>query len=309
MRSDEVIKICVPGSTANLGPGFDSIGLAVNKYLTLEVVRSVDWAFYPQTEEVSSIPRGEENLIYKVASALAADYDCSLPPCSVKVSSDIPIARGLGSSAAAIVAGVELTNELCGLELSIEEKLRAASENEEHPDNVGASLFGGLVIGSHREDDTDLLHFTDLLIDIVVVIPDYEVMTKDARSVLPSNLTHHQAVEASSISNVLVAAILTKNWDLAGKMMEKDMFHQPYRSTLIPEVNEVRAVAIENGAFGVALSGAGPTVICFAEKGKGNHLCQKLKEKFDGYVVEELKIDTIGSSVEFLSDQSVECFK
>jgi homoserine kinase len=295
MREGEMLKIVVPASTANLGPGFDSIGLAVSRYLTLEVTLHEKWEFVPKTEEVKEIPTGEENLIFKVADKLAKQYGVELPPCLVHVYSDIPFTRGLGSSAAAIVAGIELANELGGLRLSQPEKLRFASEYEGHPDNVGASLYGGLVIGSHRQDETDVVHVPIIDLDLVVVIPPYEMETKKARNVLPNEFSRSYAVEASAVSNVLVAALLTENWELAGKMMDCDLFHQPYRSPLVPELDSVRAVAKQHGAFGVALSGAGPTVICFAEKGNGARLYEKLAAMFPTHQVEQLFVETQGS--------------
>ncbi|WP_078544221.1 homoserine kinase [Litchfieldia alkalitelluris] len=300
MSARKPFQIKVPGSTANLGPGFDSIGLAVNRYLTLQVEQSTKWSFVPMSKDVENIPTGTENFIYKVAEKVAAKYDVSLPPCIIHMTSDIPLARGLGSSAAAIIAAIELVDTLCDLRLSRDEKLRISSEFEGHPDNVGASLYGGLVIGSHRDKMTDLVQLNDVDFDIVVAIPRYEVMTKDARAVLPTHFTHEQAVEASAISNVMIAALVTKNWALAGKMMDLDLFHQPYRKKLIPEMDDIIKAAKNTGAFGVALSGAGPTVICFAEKGRGKSIVKDLAPLFGHLSVDELKIEKNGSNVSTL---------
>jgi homoserine kinase len=297
MREGEMLKIVVPASTANLGPGFDSIGLAVSRYLTLEVTLGDRWRFVSRSSEVADIPSGTENLIFQVADQLAKEYKRELPSCFVNVYSDIPLARGLGSSAAAIIAGIELANELADLSLTLEEKARFASSYEGHPDNVGASLYGGLVIGSHRKEETNIVHINDLELDLVVIIPSYELKTTAARDVLPDHFTRMVAVEASSVSNVLVAALLTKNWHLAGKMMDCDLFHQPYRKAIIPELHAVQAVAKEYGAFGVALSGAGPTVICFAEPGHGKKLKEKLSSHFNAYTVELLSVERNGSQV------------
>lgn len=297
MNDGEMLKIVVPGSTANLGPGFDSIGLAVSLHLTLEVVRAESWEFIPKTDEVKSIPTDESNLIYQVASKLASEYGVTLPPCHVFVSSNIPFTRGLGSSAAAIVAAIELANELGCLCLSQAEKMRAASIYEGHPDNVGASLYGGLVIGSHLNERTHVVNIPHIPIDLIAVIPTYELETKKSRTVLPSVFTRAQAVEASAISNVLVAALLTHNWSLVGEMMDADVFHQPYRESLVPELQHVRTVAKRNGAFGVALSGAGPTVLCFAERGRGKEVYASLQVAFPHCDVRMLSVETTGSRV------------
>lgn len=291
-------RITTPGSTANLGPGFDSVGMAVNRYLTLDVIPNDTWHFIARSADLAGVPEGKENLIYQVAESVAKDYQVELPPCKVEVTSDIPLSRGLGSSAAAIVAGIELANQLLDLHLSSEEKLRRASNLEGHLDNVAASLYGGLIVGSHREDGTDMVHggFPD--IDMVVYIPAYELKTEKARSVLPEQMEYKQAVLASGISNVLVAALLTSNWSLAGEMMAKDLFHEPYRRELVPELAMVNSLADELGAYGVALSGAGPTIICFAPSGKGESIQLKLKDNFPDARIEVLKVDQTGLCVD-----------
>ncbi|MBS2970401.1 homoserine kinase [Metabacillus sp. KIGAM252] len=301
MKEGEMLKIKVPGSTANLGPGFDSIGLALSRYLILTVALSDSWFFEAESPETSGLPEGKENLIYQVAERTAAEYGGSLPSCHVKVWSDIPVARGLGSSAAAIVAGVELADALCGLALTLEEKARLASLEEEHPDNAGASVYGGMVIGLHQKDETSIVHLSDFQMDPVVVIPSYKVFTKDARDVLPASLPFKTAVEAGAVGNMLVAAFMTGNWKLAGKMMEKDLLHQPYRGTLTPELELVADAAKEAGAYGTALSGAGPAVICFAKPGDGPRIAELLRKQFAACHVDLLFVPSEGSTVEHFS--------
>ncbi|MBM7605393.1 homoserine kinase [Metabacillus crassostreae] len=302
MKEGEMLKITVPGSTANLGPGFDSIGLALGKYLTLEVKAAKQIRFIPMTEDVKDIPTNEDNLIAKVALKVASMHNKPLPACEVKVWSEIPMARGIGSSAAAIIAGIELANQLCQLQLTNDDKLRISSLEEGHPDNVGASLYGGLVIGLHEQEQTEIICVKNIDVDAVVVVPKYEVFTSDARNVLPQVLEYKTAVEASAIGNMLVAGLMTNNWPLVGKMMNKDLFHQPYRSTLIPEIKLVQEKMAELGAYGSALSGAGPTVICFIEKGKGNTLAKKLAADFTDCDVEHLSIDLEGCKVELTQE-------
>ncbi|MCH1625534.1 homoserine kinase [Fredinandcohnia quinoae] len=298
MKSKRSLQITVPGSTANLGPGFDSLGLAVSRYLTLHVEPSDKWEFIPISPILNDIPTGQENLVYVVASQIARAFSKDLPPMRVNVSSDIPLARGLGSSAAAIVAAIELTNEICDLQLTDDEKLQLACQYEGHPDNVGASLFGGLVIGSHRgSENTDLIRVNTNSFEMVVLIPSYELKTTDARKVLPEQLSHQDAVKASAISNVLVAALLTNNIKMIGKMMDLDLLHQPYRTSLIREFEKIREAAKRQGAFGVAISGAGPTVICFVENGKGKEVKASLMSEFEDFLVEEISIETKGSTI------------
>ncbi|MCM3568265.1 homoserine kinase [Neobacillus mesonae] len=287
--------IKVPASTANLGPGFDSIGLALNLYLTLDVEKSDQWEFVSSNQELTDLPNGEQHFIAKTALGVAEKYGKVLSPFKVKLESEIPLARGLGSSASAIVAGIELVDLGLGLGLSKEDKLLLATELEGHPDNVGASIYGGLVVGCYQNQEVDMLSFANLPFEAVVAIPQEILLTKDSRGVLPKDFSRAEAIAASSTANLLVAALVSKNWELAGKMMERDRFHQPYRRPLIPFYEDVEQEAKKNGAFGTALSGAGPSVICFAEKGKGEKLAQVLQQSFSNMTVKLLQVDYQGS--------------
>lgn len=294
---DERLIITVPASSANLGPGFDSVGLAVNRYLTLEVERSTSWEFFSHDRELQEIIQDENNLIYEVAHALATKVGKELPPCRVHMKSDIPLARGLGSSAAAIIAAIELANQLTGASLSEEEKMRFASVWEGHPDNVGPCLYGGLIVGSHTEEDTKVVRCGVPTVELVLAVPPSELLTKKAREVLPKELPFHEAVKGSSISNVLIAAILKDEWKLAGEMMTRDIFHQPYRAALIPELTDMIKNIQEYGAYGAALSGAGPTVISFVPKGKGREVASKLKRTYPKFEIELAEPDAFGVQV------------
>jgi homoserine kinase len=297
MIQNDRFVIKVPASTANLGPGFDSMGLAVDLYLTLEVEKSETWDIQSVCDELKDLPTDESHFICQIAIKTAENYGIDLHPCKIKVDSDIPLARGLGSSAAAIVAGIELADMVGRLELTQKEKLLIATKVEGHPDNVGASLLGGLVIGSYQQDEVDMLSISNIAFEMVAMIPEEILLTKDSRGVLPSEFSREAAIQASSTANLLVASLLTKNWKLAGKMMEQDLFHQPYRKPLINAYQEIEDIAKSHGAFGVALSGAGPTVLCFTEKGKGKQLAQGLQGAFSTMSAKLLNIDFTGSSV------------
>lgn len=295
--TDGKFVIKIPASSANLGPGFDSVGVALDLYLQLEVQKSNKWECISTDEELKDFPSDEQHLICQIAIQTAAKYETDLQPCKIKLQSDIPLARGLGSSASAIVAGIELADYVGRLGLTKKEKLLLATEVEGHPDNVGASLYGGLIIGCYQQNEVEILSVSDLALEMVAVIPPESLLTKDARDVLPTNFSYSQAVEASATANLLVAALLNQNWELAGKMMEQDLFHQPYRKALIPFYQEVEKTAKAQGAFGVALSGAGPTLLCFSEKGKGKRLADSIQIAFPDMDVKLLQIDTTGSSV------------
>lgn len=297
MSEGEMLIIKVPGSSANLGPGFDSLGLALSVYLTLEVEKADKWEVVSLSEELAAFPTDEKNFIFQIAMETAAKYGCQLPACIIRMSSNIPLARGLGSSAAAIVAGIELADSLCQLQLTKQEKLELASRIEGHPDNVGASIFGGLVIGCQLEEEVFVESFSNLELDAVVVIPRHELLTKDSRDVLPEEFSYKNAVQAGAIGNVLVASLLNQNYSLAGKMMKADLFHHPYRNVLVPHLELIEEEAVKLGAFGVALSGAGPTVLCLTEVGKGETVAKGLSAALPEMEYRCLKIDQNGSIV------------
>ncbi len=223
-------SIKVPSSTSNLGAGFDSIGLALNLYLELEVTKSDEWNFIPKSECLEEIPSGKSNLVYEIVEKVANQYGKAgqIPTCQVEMKSEIPLARGLGSSATAIIAGIELANVLLELNLTQDDKLQIATDIEGHPDNVAPSLLGGCVIG-HYDGKVTYTQIPVNGVTFVAVIPSFELKTKDARAVLPGEFSFQESVQASSVANVSVAAICQGDWGVLGKMMEKDPFHQPYR--------------------------------------------------------------------------------
>ena len=297
MSDDMMCTIRVPASTANLGPGFDSIGLALSLYLTVHVYPSDRFIVEPLTEEMKAFPTNEKHYIVKIAQQTARKYGKTLPPCKLAVHSEIPLARGLGSSASAIVAGIQLADTLCRLELSMEEKVHLASLEEGHPDNAGASVVGGLVVGEHEESETHLLSLPLANVDVAAVIPSYELLTSDSRAVLPANFAYGESVKASAIANTFLAALLSGNYEVAGKMMKRDRFHQPYRRKFVPLLTEVEEIAEAAGAFGTALSGAGPTVVCFAESGQMPKLMELLAERFEDCTVKHVSVDHDGCVV------------
>ncbi|WP_209125751.1 homoserine kinase [Alkalihalobacillus sp. BA299] len=294
----EKLLITVPASSANLGPGFDSVGIAVNRYLTLKVQSSEKWRFHSDSPELTGVPEGKENLIYEVAEHIAQELGGDLFPCDVEMISDIPLARGLGSSAAAIVAGIELANQLLKANLTVDEKVRFASLWEGHPDNVAPSIYGGLVVGSHSAERTDVVYCGVPAVDLVMLVPDKELLTKKARSILPEDLPFKEAIRGSGRANVLVAAIMQDNWQLAGEMMTRDIFHHPYRLPLVDGLEEVMKSIRDLGGYGAALSGAGPAIICFTEKHSGHVLQQKLAENYPGFSVERVEPASEGIKVE-----------
>ncbi|WP_068676349.1 homoserine kinase [Oceanobacillus sp. Castelsardo] len=291
-------QISVPATSANVGPGFDSIGLAVNLYLTLQVDESDQWRFIPYSPTDSNI-HYEDHFIYKIAKQIADRHSKTLPPCKVTELSVIPLASGLGSSASAILAGIEIANQVCQLNLTNDDKLRYGTEIEGHPDNIAPALFGGLVISTDFGEEIVHIDFPNLELDTVVYIPNVKLKTEASRKVLPDVYPIKTAVKASGIGNLVVASLLQGDYKLAGRMMERDLFHEPYRKELIPNYDKIREEATELGAYGTILSGAGPTMISFAPTGQGSNIAKSLQKILPDYNVKALNICTDGLLVSF----------
>ena len=287
------MKIIVPATSANVGPGFDSVGVAVTKYLEIQVCEErEEWMIEHQLGKW--IPRDERNLLLKIALQIAPD----LQPRRLKMVSDIPLARGLGSSSSVIVAGIELANQLGNLKLSKHEKLQLATKIEGHPDNVAPAIYGNLVIASSVEGQVSAVVAPFPECAFLAYIPNYELRTRDSRGVLPKKLSYKEAVAASSIANVAIAALLTGDMVKAGQAIESDLFHERYRQELVREFATIKKVAKRNGAYATYLSGAGPTVMVLAELDKMPKIKAELeKQPFKGKL-HDLQVDTEGVRVE-----------
>ena len=287
------MKIIVPATSANVGPGFDSVGVAVTKYLEIQVCEErEEWMIEHQLGKW--IPRDERNLLLKIALQIAPD----LQPRRLKMVSDIPLARGLGSSSSVIVAGIELANQLGNLKLSKHEKLQLATKIEGHPDNVAPAIYGNLVIASSVEGQVSAVVAPFPECAFLAYIPNYELRTRDSRGVLPKKLSYKEAVAASSIANVAIAALLTGDMVKAGQAIESDLFHERYRQELVREFATIKKVAKRNGAYATYLSGAGPTVMVLTDPDKMPKIKAELeKQPFKGKL-HDLQVDTQGVRVE-----------
>ena len=287
------MKIIVPATSANVGPGFDSVGVAVTKYLEIQVCEErEEWMIEHQLGKW--IPRDERNLLMKIALQIVPD----LQPRRLKMISDIPLARGLGSSSSVIVAGIELANQLGNLKLTDHDKLQLATKIEGHPDNVAPAIYGNLVIASSVEGQVSAVVAPFPECAFLAYIPNYELRTRDSRGVLPKKLSYKEAVAASSIANVAIAALLTGDMVKAGQAIESDLFHERYRQDLVREFATIKKVAKRNGAYATYLSGAGPTVMVLADPDKMPKIKAELeKQPFKGKL-HDLQVDTQGVRVE-----------
>ena len=287
------MRITVPATSANVGPGFDSVGIAVSKYLTIDVLEAQEnwWIEHDLGEE---IPSNEENLLLQTALQVASD----LPPHRLKMTSEVPLARGLGSSSSVIVAGIELANQLGKLTLSDEDKLEIATKIEGHPDNVAPAIFGNLVVASYVDQQTNHLVLPFPECALVAFVPNYELKTSDSRNVLPSEWTYKEAVAASAIANVAIAALAKGDLRVAGKAIEADRFHERYRQQLVVEFPQVKEVAHQHDAYATYLSGAGPTIMTLLPGEHAEAFAKDLESKDLNGQVFSLKIDTTGVKIE-----------
>lgn len=287
------MKIIVPATSANVGPGFDSVGIAVTRYLTIEVLESAD-AWFIEHDLGAGIPTDEKNLLLSTALSISTD----MQPHRIKMTSQVPLARGLGSSSSVIVAGIELANQLANLQLSDAEKLRIATEIEGHPDNVAPAIFGNMVVASYIGEDVQYVTADFPSCDLVAFVPSYQLKTSDSRNVLPKEWSYKEAVAASSVANVAIAALLKGDLLTAGRSIESDHFHERYRQSLVKEFPQVKEVAHAHGAYATYLSGAGPTIMnLLAPEHTAAFVAALEKLGLDGQIF-QLKIDTFGVRVE-----------
>ena len=294
----ERLKLKVPASTANLGVGFDSIGLALNKFLYVEAEISEDqqWHFQHKGENLHDLPTDENHLIYQVVQFLEQRFEVAVPPLNITMRSEIPLARGLGSSASALVAGIYLADFFGHLQLSEFEMVEAATEIEGHPDNVAPVIYGGMVSGFYNSQtsETFISFIEPPHVNLVITVPSYELKTSDSRKVLPESFKHGEAAQYSAISNTMLSALIQHYYILAGKLMEMDGFHEPYRQKLIPEFEQVKNIAKEYKAYATVISGAGPTVLTLIDPSKSGKLVRRLNKELESCNSEIITINKSG---------------
>ena len=256
-----MIKVKVPATTANMGPGFDSIGMALGLY-NIVYAEEIDEGLEIIIQDGNpDIPTDETNLIYKTICAFYETINQPVPGLRIIQQDSIPHTRGLGSSAACIVAGLHIANAISQSFFSKEELVQMAAQLEGHPDNTTPALLGGMTIGAMSAEDmkyvkinvAENLHFA-------VMVPDFTLSTELARGVLPESVSLKDAVFNASRAALLSASMITGDMDNLALAMQ-DRLHEPYRATLIPHMNEILEQASAFGAKGTFLSGAGPTLI------------------------------------------------
>jgi homoserine kinase len=257
----------VPASSANLGPGFDVLAAAVALHLELEVLETGTFAVHTDLD----VPRGRDNLVVKAFERLhpADGFE-------FRISSDIPLSGGLGSSAAAVVAGRLAADHQFELDADV---FALAAELEGHPDNVGAALAGGFVVcngaRAHRFD-------APMGLEAVLVVPDEGTPTEQAREALPATVPIEAAVFNMSHVAMLTLGLATSDWDLISAGL-RDRLHQPHRAHLYPQSAELLDRAPALGALGATISGAGPSVLVWCRFDQTGAVVEALRRETDGW--------------------------
>jgi homoserine kinase len=279
MSPDEIAEFTVPGSTSNLGPGFDTLSVAVDLHLRVRVLEILERGSGLDIEYSSGRPPGENRI--DTAFRRGADrWGAAARGLRVHVSSNIPMTAGLGSSAAATLAGLRLYEMASNRTLSEDQLLSSATELEGHPDNAAAALLGGMVVSCVQTDGRVIARswpWPDA-IRFVVVTPEATLSTRDARRVLPTHIPLGDAVANLQRAVLLVRALETARYDDLREAL-KDRWHQPARAPLVPALEE--ALAIDHPAvLGVCLSGAGPSILALAAPGRLDEAASVLAELY-----------------------------
>lgn len=261
----KIMTISIPCSTSNLGPGFDTLGLALNRYLIVTAEPASATVVTVEGRGQSHIAIDEKNLVYAAMLHTARQIGTPMTPVRLHLKNEIPACGGLGGSGAAVAGGVFLANELLNGGLSRDEMLNIAVSIEGHPDNVSAALFGGLTVNCF--DARGTVHCRGIRIEhplsVVTCSPEFQVQTKQARKILPEQIPMRDAVTNIENAASLVAALMLGDAE-ALRHTTRDMLHERYRASLIPGFDDVKQAALDNGALSFNISGAGPTVFSFA---------------------------------------------
>ncbi len=262
-----LIRVKAPATTANMGPGYDCLGLALDVWNTLEVevLKSGEPVVEVTGEGADELGTGRDNLIYRAMEFLFQDVGEDMPAVRINCDNAIPIARGMGSSAAAIAGGLVAANYLCSQEYTANDLLEMAATIEGHPDNVAAAVLGGMQLVIMDETDEGSRLYTVPVnvppeLHAVVFVPQVRISTKDARAVLPEKVPMADAVHNIGRVGLLVAAMATNHPEYL-TVATQDRIHQPYRQPLFPAMKVIFQAALDAGAMGAFLSGSGSTVL------------------------------------------------
>jgi homoserine kinase len=301
-----MVTVRVPASTSNLGPGFDTLGLALGLYIEVSAEVCADAVeggglIEVEGEGLAELPRTHENLVYRAYRLAASREGVEAPPLRMRIRSDIPLARGLGSSAAAAVAGISIFEAITARWLPLARVLELGFEMEGHCDNFAASILGGLVTACTPAGRPPVAVSTAWPAELraVLVIPDVHMRTAAARGILPRTVLREDAIFNVQRVALLHAALRERRWDLLRDAM-RDRLHQPYRASLVPGLQEVFELEPEGSLLGVAMSGAGSGVIALAVSdfdAVGARIARCFAAHNVATTIKVLDVDTVGRTL------------
>lgn len=296
-----MIRVTVPATSANVGAGFDSLGLAVSLYNTVQFEQSDRLEIL--SADGSIIPRGPSNLVYRSVKTVFDQLDKPLPGLRITQTNAIPMARGLGSSSACIVAGILGANAMLGGPMTPRQMLTLATAIEGHPDNVAPAMLGGFVASAYDEGQVYSVKkkiSPDLA--FAAFIPNFKLLTEKARAALPQQVAHKDAVYNLSRAALATAAFCDGEYELL-RVATKDALHQQYRLPLVPGGEEIFELAAELGAYAVYLSGAGSTILAVVHRENEDFFAKAeeamaAEERLLAFSLRRLLADNTGAVVE-----------
>ena len=290
-----MIRVKVPATSANLGVGFDCMGLA------LDWQGVFTFCFDGPEFMISGCPKAyqnKDNLVYHAFARTLMALGKRVPVVQIHIDTPIPVARGLGSSGSCIVAGVLGAVEYSGQKLPLQELLRLATLLEHHPDNVAPALYGSLCASFMENGLPYTAQFAvHEKFRFVTIIPDYEVRTEDARRILPSDMSYADAIYQMGRCATLGKALESGDEEMVRHACI-DRMQEPYRSRLTPEYDEVKRLCMDLGALAFVISGSGSTMLAVCTADTGGKLCRQLSERFRSWQVLELKAAAEGGAFE-----------
>ena len=259
------ITVRAPATTANMGPGFDSLGMALELFNTITIERSDRFSIRITGNGERELSTGPDNMVYRGVATVYDYLGSEAPPLAITCHNEIPLRRGLGSSAAAISGGMVAANLLMGGSIPLDELLRLADAIEGHPDNVAPALFGGCqIVIRNGKRLVSVPCPVDKKFRAVLLIPDVEIPTDEARAVMPKSIPMQDAVH--NIGRAALLALSLSRGDARNLALAiQDVLHQPYRSPLFPPMTGIFHAALKAGACGVFLSGSGSTILAMAD--------------------------------------------
>jgi len=266
-----LVRVKAPATTANMGPGYDCLGMALDVWNTIEieVLDSGEPVVEITGEGAGELETGRDNLVYRSMEFLFQDAEQEMPMVRIRCDNAIPLARGMGSSAAAIAGGLVAANAICSQDYTPNDLLEMAATIEGHPDNVAAAVLGGMqLVISDKTEEGSRLYTVPINVPselhAVVFVPQVRIATEDARAVLPEKVTMADAVHNMGRVGLLVASMATNHPEYLA-IATQDLLHQPYRQPLFPAMKVIFKAALDAGALGVFLSGSGSTVLALTQ--------------------------------------------